>query len=195
MQHSRMSLASRQPLSFHCISHGTVLSTCCLGLNSLKVEYTPCPSWSSRQWRITSGIHPTIHLPGSLKLLLREQEGLRASIDYRMLNSQMVKLPYPLPLVPAALEELFGAHVFSKLDLRSAYNLVRIREGDEWKTAFITPAGHYKYRLCRVACQTHRLSSKASWTRCSGSFTISLWSSTSMIFSPTPGTWLNIATT
>jgi len=147
MQHSRMSLASRQPLSFHCISHGTVLSTCCLGLNSLKVEYTPYPSWSSRQWRITSGIHPTIHLPGSLKLLLREQEGLRASIDYRMLNSQMVKLPYPLPLVPAALEELFGAHVFSKLDLRSAYNLVRIREGDEWKTAFITPAGHYKYRV------------------------------------------------
>ncbi len=71
--------------------------------------------------------------------------GLRPCIDYRALNSQTVKLPYPLPLVPAALEELRGARIFSKLDLRSAYNLVRIREGDEWKTAFITPSGHYEY--------------------------------------------------
>ncbi|KAK3520019.1 hypothetical protein QTP70_010855 [Hemibagrus guttatus] len=52
---------------------------------------------------------------------------------------------YPLPLVPAALEQLRGARVFTKLDLRSAYNLVRIREGDEWKTAFHTTSGHYEY--------------------------------------------------
>ncbi|KAK3509093.1 hypothetical protein QTP70_020297 [Hemibagrus guttatus] len=56
-----------------------------------------------------------------------------------------VKFAYPLPLIPAALEELGGAHIFSKLDLRSAYNLIRIRQGDEWKTAFITPLGHYEY--------------------------------------------------
>ncbi|XP_016404381.1 RNA-directed DNA polymerase homolog [Sinocyclocheilus rhinocerous] len=73
--------------------------------------------------------------------------GLRPCIDYRMLNSQKVELPYPLILVPAALEELRGARVFSKMNLRSAYNLVRIREGDEWKMAFITPAGHYEYRV------------------------------------------------
>ncbi|KAK3564218.1 hypothetical protein QTP86_011202 [Hemibagrus guttatus] len=47
--------------------------------------------------------------------------------------------------VPAALEKLRGAHIFSKLDLRSAYNLIRIRRGDEWKTAFITPTGHCEY--------------------------------------------------
>ncbi len=73
----------------------------------------------------------------------KKDGGLRPCIDYRALNSQTTKLPYPLPLVPAALEELRGARIFSKLDLRSAYNLVRIREGDEWKTAFITPSGHY----------------------------------------------------
>ncbi len=75
----------------------------------------------------------------------KKDGGLRPCIDYRALNSQTVKLPYPLPLVPAALEELRGARIFSKLDLRSAYNLIRIREGDEWKMAFITPSGHYEY--------------------------------------------------
>ncbi len=58
-----------------------------------------------------------------------------------------MKLLYPLPLVPAALEELRGARIFSKLNLRSAYNLVRIRAGDECKTAFITHSGHYEYRI------------------------------------------------
>ncbi len=46
-----------------------------------------------------------------------------------------------------ALEELRGARIFFKLDLRSAYNLVCICKGDEWKTAFVTPSGHYEYRV------------------------------------------------
>lgn len=44
-----------------------------------------------------------------------------------------------------AFELLQGAKVFSKLDLRNAYHLVRIRERDEWKTVFNTPSGHYEY--------------------------------------------------
>ncbi|KAL0151330.1 hypothetical protein M9458_053324 [Cirrhinus mrigala] len=75
----------------------------------------------------------------------KKDGGLRPCIDYRVLNESTVKFAYPLPLVPAALEELREAHVFTKLDLRSAYNLIRIHEGDEWKTAFITPSGHYEY--------------------------------------------------
>ncbi|KAK3556217.1 hypothetical protein QTP70_006733 [Hemibagrus guttatus] len=70
---------------------------------------------------------------------------LRPCIDYRGLNAVTVLYPYPLPLVPEALEQLRGVRVFTKMDLRSAYNLVRIREGDEWKTAFHMTHGHYKY--------------------------------------------------
>ncbi|XP_073675909.1 cilia- and flagella-associated protein 74 [Garra rufa] len=77
----------------------------------------------------------------------KKDGGLRPCIDYRVLNDATVKFAYPLPLVPAALEELREARVFTKLDLRSAYNLIRIREGDEWKTAFITPTGHYEYQV------------------------------------------------
>ncbi|KAI2660045.1 Transposon Tf2-11 polyprotein [Labeo rohita] len=77
----------------------------------------------------------------------KKNGGLRPCIDYWQLNSQILQQPYPLPLVPAALEELRGAQVFTKLDLRSAYNLIRFRVGDEWKTAFVTPTGHYEYQV------------------------------------------------
>ncbi|KAK3522827.1 hypothetical protein QTP86_004675 [Hemibagrus guttatus] len=75
----------------------------------------------------------------------KKDGGLHPCINYRGLNAITVRYPYPLPLVPAALEQLRGARFFTKLDLRSAYNLVWIREGDEWKTAFHTTHGHYEY--------------------------------------------------
>ncbi|KAK1796650.1 hypothetical protein P4O66_009673 [Electrophorus voltai] len=71
--------------------------------------------------------------------------GLRPCMDYRGLNKLLVQYPYPLPLVPAALEQLRGARYVTKLDLRSTYNLIQIKEGDEWKTAFSTSTGHYEY--------------------------------------------------
>ncbi|KAK3531089.1 hypothetical protein QTP70_010364 [Hemibagrus guttatus] len=81
----------------------------------------------------------------SFFFVAKKDGGLRPCIDYRALNQITVKFRYPLPLVPAALERLCGATVFTKLDLRSAYNLIRIRAGDKWKTAFVTPTGHYEY--------------------------------------------------
>ncbi|KAK3553387.1 hypothetical protein QTP70_003551 [Hemibagrus guttatus] len=83
----------------------------------------------------------------SFFFVAKKDGGLRPCIDYRALNKITVKFRYPLPLVPAVLERLHGATVFTKLDLRSAYNLIRIRKGDEWKTAFVTPTGHYEYRV------------------------------------------------
>ncbi|KAL0185425.1 hypothetical protein M9458_021122, partial [Cirrhinus mrigala] len=79
---------------------------------------------------------------------VKKKDGsLRPCIDFRGLNDITVKYRYPLPLVPSALEQLRSAKYFTKLDLRNAYNLIRIREGDEWKTAFSTTTGHYEYRV------------------------------------------------
>ena len=75
----------------------------------------------------------------------KKDGGLRPCIDYRQLNNITIKNKYPLPLMSSTLEPLTQATVFTKLDLRSAYHLVRIRRGDEWKTAFKTPHGLYEY--------------------------------------------------
>ncbi len=75
----------------------------------------------------------------------KKDKTLRPCIDYRGLNDITIKNRYPLPLISSAFELLQGATIFTKLDLRNAYHLVRIREGDEWKTAFNTPSGHYEY--------------------------------------------------
>ncbi|KAL2094482.1 hypothetical protein ACEWY4_009201 [Coilia grayii] len=75
----------------------------------------------------------------------KKDGSLRPCIDYRGLNDITIKNRYRLPLLTTAFELLQGATVFTKLDLRNAYHLVRIREGDEWKTAFNNPNGHYEY--------------------------------------------------
>uniref|UniRef100_A0A8D0HDL6 Gypsy retrotransposon integrase-like protein 1 n=1 Tax=Sphenodon punctatus TaxID=8508 RepID=A0A8D0HDL6_SPHPU len=75
----------------------------------------------------------------------KKDGGLRPCIDYRGLNALTIKNRYPLPLIPELLDRLQGASVFTKLDLRGAYNLLRIRAGDEWKTAFRTRYGLYEY--------------------------------------------------
>ena len=66
-------------------------------------------------------------------------------MDYRGLNKITIPNKYPLPLVSELLDHLSGAQVFTKLDSRGAYNLIRIRPGDKCKTAFRTRYGHFKY--------------------------------------------------
>ena len=66
-------------------------------------------------------------------------------MDYRGLNAITIKNRYPLPLISELLDRLNGSTVFSKIDLRNAYHRIRIREGDEWKTAFRTRYGHFEY--------------------------------------------------
>ncbi|KAI2667005.1 Transposon Tf2-6 polyprotein [Labeo rohita] len=91
--------------------------------------------------------HSTSPASAGFFFVKKKDGGLRPCIDYRALNEVTVKYRYPLPLVPPALEQLRSARYYTKLDLRSAYNLICIREGDEWKTAFSTTSGHYEYRV------------------------------------------------
>ena len=55
-----------------------------------------------------------------------------------------MRYSYPLPLIATAIESMHACFI-TTLDLRGAYNLVRVREGNEWKTAFSTTSGHYEY--------------------------------------------------
>ena len=83
---------------------------------------------------------------GAPILFVKKKDGsLRLCVDYRGLNSVTVRNRYPLPLIPQLLDQLNSAKIFTKIDLRGAYNLVRIKPGDEWKTAFRTRYGHFEY--------------------------------------------------
>ena len=91
-------------------------------------------------------IRPSSSPAGAGFFFVGKKDGsLRPCIDYSPLNDITVKNRYPLPLMSSAFELLQTAKVFTKLDLRNAYHLIRIREGDEWKTGFNTPSGHYEY--------------------------------------------------
>jgi transposase InsO family protein len=70
---------------------------------------------------------------------------LRPCIDYRKLNDITIKNRYPLPNIGELRDRLAHAEIFTALDLRGAYNLIRIKEGEEWKTAFRTRYGHFEY--------------------------------------------------
>ena len=64
--------------------------------------------------------------------------------DYRYLNEWMVKNNYPLPLISDVLENIGTKKLFTKMDLRWGYNNIRIKEGDEWKAAFMMPEGSFE---------------------------------------------------
>jgi hypothetical protein len=68
-------------------------------------------------------------------------------VDYRGLNKIMIKNRYPLLLISRLLNQLSQSKIYTKIDLRGAYNLVRIKRGDEWKTAFRTRYGHLEYNV------------------------------------------------
>ena len=66
-------------------------------------------------------------------------------MDYRGLNEITIKDRCPLPLISETLDRLVGAAYYTKLDLKHAYQRIRIKAGDEWKTAFRTRYGHFEY--------------------------------------------------
>ena len=96
---------------------------------------------------LSSGlIRPSQSSAGAPILFIKKKDGtLRLAVDYRGLNRITKKDRYPLLLIPNLLDRLRSATIFTKIDLRRAYNLVCIAEGDEWKTAFRTRFGSYEF--------------------------------------------------
>ena len=91
-------------------------------------------------------IRPSTSPAGAPILFVPKKDGtLRLCVDYRGLNAITIKNRYPLPLISETLDRLAGAKYYTKLDLRNAYHRIRIKEGDEWKTAFRTRYGHFEY--------------------------------------------------
>jgi hypothetical protein len=91
-------------------------------------------------------IRPSVSPWGAPILFVKKKDGsLRMCIDYRELNKVTVKNRYPLPRIDDLFDQLQGAQIFSRIDLRSGYHQLKVKEGDISKTAFRTRYGHYEF--------------------------------------------------
>ena len=91
-------------------------------------------------------IRPSVSPWGAPMLFVKKKDGtLRLCVDYRQLNKMTVKNKHPLPRIDDLFDQLKGASVFSKIDLRSVYHQLRIKDADVHKTSFRTRYGHYEF--------------------------------------------------
>jgi len=112
-------------------------------------------------------IEPSLAPFGAPVLFVKKKDGnLRMCVDYRKLNNITFKNSYPIPRIDDLLDQLYGAKIFSSLDLRSGYHQVHIAEGDEYKTAFRTQFGLFQFRVLPFPSMQRPCDFPASHERC-----------------------------
>ncbi|KAH9265275.1 hypothetical protein BASA83_011173 [Batrachochytrium salamandrivorans] len=107
-------------------------------------EDTVLQEWISDNLR-KGAIRSSSSPHGAPCFFVKQKDKLRLCMDYRGLNQNTVKDRNPIPLISEMLRTLSTGKVFTTLDLRGAYNLLRIRKGDEPKTSFITKYGQFEF--------------------------------------------------
>ena len=121
-------------------SYGRIYNLSEVELLTLKAYIEINLSNSFIQWSSSSAAAPILFVK-------KKYGGLRLCVDYRALNSATLKSQYPLPCISEMLDQMCGARIFTNLDLRNTYHLIRIKEGAEYKIAFRTCYGQFEYRV------------------------------------------------
>jgi len=119
---------------------GTVYPISQYPLNTLKTYLDKMLT----QGKITHSQSPA----GAPILFVPKPDGrLPLCVNYRQLNKLTILDKYPLPLMSELRDHVADATIFTKLDLKDGYHLIRIKKSDEWKTAFRTRYGQYEYKV------------------------------------------------
>jgi len=102
------------------------------------VERNSFDTWIDKELRKGYICPSTSPIAAPFFFVKKHNGSLQPVMDYRALNEITIKNRYPIPRIANLIESLSKASIFTKIDLRWGYNNVRIKEEDEWKTAFIT---------------------------------------------------------
>ncbi|GJR03824.1 putative reverse transcriptase domain-containing protein, partial [Tanacetum coccineum] len=135
-------------ICFECGAHGHFRSDCPKLKNGNQGNWAGNGNVVARSYVVgTAGTNPNSNVFTGFDIFISKDGSFQMCIDYRELNKLTMKNRYPLPRIDDLFNQLQGSSVYSKIDLRSGYHQLRVREEDIPKTAFRTRYGHYEFQV------------------------------------------------